>query len=420
MENKLENESKAPENEASEGKFDYGLFSREPEKSQEERLEEREKSISAGNKRSKIIKAVFITASAALLIAIFVLIFPLLSPKHNPNKFVESYIKSIINEDWQKVYGNSDFGTSPFVSYEAFESFCRENPEGFSLSNSPVLDFEVQADKKENGIIYYSIRYITEGGDGGVYYISVKQTKNGFWHYDRYTACITENGICGAVIYAPCETEITVDGISVSKTQTISAKSADENKTVYYNEYKIDHIFEGEHELKAVNASCEEYVQKISITKAENKIYVNMKLSESCFNSLADKASQSVQAIYSAALSDSADKNALGFSAFFSDESFSSLISDIQQSAFFGNGYITVSDITVSNPAVKNGFSDYVLNCSAGNDICLAFDFDYTYKISNSAESTEESRSDTGSASIYYTYENGEWRISDISLYAYF
>ena len=420
MDNKLENEEKAPENDAEESEFDYGLFGKKPEKSEEERLEEREQNINASKKRSNIIKAAFITAFAALLIAIFVFAFPLLSPKHNPNRFVDAYIKSIINGDLKKVYENSDFGSSPFVSYEAFERFCSENPEGFSLSASPVSDFEVQADKKENGVIYYSVRYITEGGDTGVYYISVKQTKNGFWLYDGYTACISKNGICSAVIFAPCATEITVDGISVSKAQTISAKSADEKKTVYYDEYRIDHIFEGEHELKAINASCEEYTQKISITNSENKIYVNMKLSEGGFNSLADKAPQSVQAIYSSALSDNADKNALGFSESFSDEGFSSLISDIQQSAFFGNSYISVSDITVSSIAVKNGFEDYELNCRASKDICLAFDFDYTYKISNSAESTEESRSDTGSASVYYTYENGEWRISDISLYAYF
>lgn len=396
--------------------IDYDIFNRTPDRTQTERAENKKKS----SKKSRIIKAIFIITAAAVLITAAVLICPLLSTKHNPDRFIRAYVESIIDKDWESVYKSSAFGSSPFVSYEAFEKFCSENPAGFALCDRPVSDFTIETDKKDGSAVYYSVHFVDTDGNVGVYYIELDKTKDGFWLYDKYSAVPSENSMCSATVYAPCSTVITVDGIELEKTQTVTDKSKLQSGEVTFDEYKIDHIFEGEHEIKAVNQYCDEYTETISISKTQSKHYIALTVSESCFDGLLNSAAQSVQALYNGALADNADKNSIGLSPSFPDSKLSSLVSDIRSAAYCDSRYLTISDISISNPSMAGEYEKTQLICGSDEAICIPFSFDYKYKITNSAEGTSEERSDSGHASAYFTYENGQWLISDITAYTYF
>lgn len=414
MESKINSDTNAEENGVE--KIDYDIFSRESGKTEEERAESRRKN----EKRNRLIKALFIAILILFAIIAAVLIYPILSSRHNPNRFAKAYIESVIDGDWKSVYDSSDFGSSPFVSYEAFEKFCNENPSGFALCDLPVIDYTVEADKKEDSVLYYSVHYITADGSGGVYYIELNKDSDGFWFYDEYSAVPTDSSICSATIYAPCSTVITVDGIEVEKTQTVTDKSTVQSGEVTFDEYRIDHIFEGEHVIKAVNPFCDEYTQTIGISKTQSRHYISLTVSEDCYGELLTIASNGIQALYSGALTNSADKSSIGLSPSFSNDKYSSLIYDIRQAAYCDSQYLTVSDISISNAKMTGEYKAPALSSGFDDAICVSFTFDYKYKITNSAENTSEERSDVGNASAYFTYENGKWLMSDITVYAYF
>ena len=140
-------------------------------------------------KKAKALMIICAVLACVIIAGAITLIYPLLSAKHSPDRFVTSYVSSVIDGDWEKVYKNSSFFDSPFITRESFVEYCKTNPDAFAINKSKITDYKIERDRKDGNINYYSLNYITESGEQGVYYITLQMTKDGFYKYDTYKAC---------------------------------------------------------------------------------------------------------------------------------------------------------------------------------------------------------------------------------------
>ena len=139
-------------------------------------------------KKAKAIIIICAVLACMIIAAAITLIYPLLSAKYSPDRFVASYVSNVIDGNWAKVYKNSPFFNSPFITQESFVEYCKANPDAFAINKSKIADYKIERDRKDGDINYYSMNYITEDGEQGVYYITLQMTKNGFYKYDTYKA----------------------------------------------------------------------------------------------------------------------------------------------------------------------------------------------------------------------------------------
>lgn len=400
-----------------EKEFDFGAFEQTRTYASEEKNEKPNKN----KKNGKIIKITAAIIFACIIIISVILIYPMLSAKHNPNKFAEKYISSIVEADWEYVYNHSSFGSSPFISYEAFETYCRENPQGISLGTAPILDYQIEIDKTEDNSIYYSVSYLTEDKTEGTYYINIIKTKDNFWKYDTFTAVPTENSICSATIYAPLGTTITLNGTKLESNSTVTSKSTQENKETAFSAFETGYLFEGSYELAAENPFCNSYSGTIEISRANNKHYLELSVSESCRNELFEKAKSSIETLYNGACANSIDTSELGLSSAFTEEKFLEVLKVAEASVLYTNDSVSVSDFSITDAKQKSDSgTETIIACNYDSVIETAISFDYKYTVTNKIDNASEERKDTGYAVVRFVYENSKWLIDDIAVRAYF
>ncbi len=367
-------------------------------------------------KAAKIICAVL--ACIIIAGAIF-LIYPLLSAKHSPDKFVAFYVNSVIKSDWETVYKNSSFFDSPFISRDSFVKYCEANPEAFSINKSKISDYKIERDRKDGDINYYSMNYITENGEQGVYYITLQMTKNGFYKYDTYKAMPIEGIITKAVIYAPQGTEISLNGNTVNSTSIITPTAAAGANEYSYSEYKSDYLFADSYEITATNAAGLDYSQTADISSDNNIFYIALEVDESAV--LYDRTKSAIETLYNGALQNSVNTDELGISKSFEGDKFLEVLKNAESEVYYTNENLSVSDFEITNAKCEKAGSDktYIAYDSNGEtDITISFDYKYT--LSNKVDGTSEEKTNTGFATVKFVYQNSAYVIDNIASRAEF
>ncbi len=367
-------------------------------------------------KAAKIICAVL--ACIIIAGAIF-LIYPLLSAKHSPDKFVAFYVNSVIKSDWETVYKNSSFFDSPFISRDSFVKYCEANPEAFSINKSKISDYKIERDRKDGDINYYSMNYITENGEQGVYYITLQMTKNGFYKYDTYKAMPIEGIITKAVIYAPQGTEISLNGNTVNSTSIITPTAAAGANEYSYSEYKSDYLFADSYEITATNAAGLDYSQTADISSNNNIFYIALEVDESAV--LYDRTKSAIETLYNGALQNSVNTDELGISKSFEGDKFLEVLKNAESEVYYTNENLSVSDFEITNAKCEKAGSDktYIAYDSNGEtDITISFDYKYT--LSNKVDGTSEEKTNTGFATVKFVYQNSAYVIDNIASRAEF
>ena len=370
-------------------------------------------------KKAKALMIICAVLACVIIAGAITLIYPLLSAKHSPDRFVTSYVSSVIDGDWEKVYKNSSFFDSPFITRESFVEYCKTNPDAFAINKSKITDYKIERDRKDGNINYYSLNYITESGEQGVYYITLQMTKDGFYKYDTYKAMPIEGIITRAVIYAPQGTEIALNGNAVKSTSIITPTAAAGANEYSYSEYKSDYLFAGSYEITATTAAGLDYSQTADISSDNNIFYIALEVDESA--ALYDRAKSAIETLYRGALQNSINTDELGISKSFEGDKFLAVLKDAEEEVYYTNENLSVSDFEITNAKCEKAGSDktYIsYNSNGETDITISFDYKYT--LSNKVDGTSEEKTNTGFATIKFIYQNSAYVIDNIASRAEF
>lgn len=370
-------------------------------------------------KKAKAIIIICAVLACMIIAAAITLIYPLLSAKYSPDRFVASYVSNVIDGNWAKVYKNSPFFNSPFITQESFVEYCKANPDAFAINKSKIADYKIERDRKDGDINYYSMNYITEDGEQGVYYITLQMTKNGFYKYDTYKAVPIEDIITRAVIYAPQGTEIALNGKEVKSTNIITPTSAPGTNELSYAEYKSDYLFAGSYEITAKNEAGLDYAQTADISSGNNIFYVALEVDES--TALYDRTKGAIEALYQSAIKNSINTDDLGISKSFDGDKFLAVLKNAEDEVYYTNENLEVSNFEITNAKCEKSSSDktYIsYNSNGETDITITFDYKYT--LSNKVDNTSEEKTNTGFATVKFVYQNSAYVIDNIASRAEF
>lgn len=141
-----------------------------------------------------------ITVIAIAVICAAVLIAPLLSSNHNPDKFADRFVKNLTQNDWENIYDDSQFYNSPVITKENFTKYCEKNENVSVLNGANISDYIVEKDKESDDCINYSVHYVTDTSEYGVYYLTVNKVEDKFWKYDTYKALLQGDSVCNIKI----------------------------------------------------------------------------------------------------------------------------------------------------------------------------------------------------------------------------
>lgn len=370
------------------------------------------------NTRISLIAAIAVIVLTVICAS--VLIAPLLSSNHNPDKFADKFVKNLTQNDWENIYDDSQFYNSPVITKEFFTKYCEQNKQVTVLNGANISDYIVEKDKETDNCINYSIHYVTDTSEYGVYYLTLNKVEDKFWKYDTYKAELEGDSVCSIKIYAPSNTQVSINSANLTNAKEITERSESGSSNVYLNEYDIV-LLDGTYNIEAQNENCNNYSQNAEINKDTDDYYIEMTLTENAYNSLCSKGAEIVKTMYTQACSGSLTQQSIDVSESFSGDDFNEVINDIQNSVYASDGVIKITDFEITDTALKSSYSDNIkIGYNSNGKTEIIFTFDYKYTISNTAAGTSEQREDQGYANIEFIYQNSKWVINDIACRAYF
>lgn len=368
-------------------------------------------------KKLKIFSALLLAVTAAAAAAA---LYPLLSARHNPDRFIKAYVNSAVNRDWKAVYSSIPYIDSPFISYEEFTDFINENPGENPLENAADGSFVIERESTEGQYIYYSVDYIDKDKNWNTAYITVKKTKDGFWKYDEYKIIPNQKLISRAQIYAPAGARLYVDGTEITDMRMKSGIDPSNGKETSYCVFTTDYLFTGVHEITAQKDGCEDYRAQADINAENSFIYVSMNISKDSFSACLENAKLAAETLYRLAAGEQDEADGLNFSSRFGRDGFIELAAQTKKSVCPAAG-VRVSDFKITSAQPKSTNKPAAgISYNTSDVIYADFNFEYKYKITNTAENTSQERFGEGYAAVKFVYENSEWVIDDIAARAIF
>lgn len=405
--------------------IDFDVFNRTRENSLPE-VENERKAERKNDKRKK--KKADLTIKICLTVfAVFILIIAavyFISPYHNPERMVNRFVNSVNEENWKGVYKSIVANDSPFVDKNDFISYCNENSTAVSLTQSHIVDFEIVKDKTENNNYYYSVNYVDENGANGVFYVTVQKVKERFWIFDRYEVVPDFDCITSVSIYAPQNSSVYIDDNLLSTKETVSAYDSAYDCEYSYDKFTAQYVLSGSYEVSVSNPECTETTQSID-TNEDTQYFISMPISEDGYNSLCDKSVDYISQFYSGVIDDSIDIASFPLSQNFTQERFDAVVSSISEELYKDLEEYNITSINVTECRINTPYdsSKDILGCSEMPviEVRMEFDYDYTSQsIKDDGSELTENKNDTGQFNVFYTYENGEWKIIDVSHSAWF
>ena len=393
----------------------------EAEKHREKPLPEKKPDKNKRKKKQRIIMIILAVAVIAVAAVSAVITYPLLSKTHNPDRFVEAYVNSALNKDWETVYDYMPYTDSPFISYEGFTDFIQENPQENAFENANTESFVIEKDSMDGDFIYYSVDYPDQEQNWQTAYVTVKKVKDNFWKYDKYKIIPNQRLVCEAQIYAPAGAKVFIDGIELTEVRNEYGLDPANGKEISYSVFTSDYMFSGEHVITAQNAGCDDYESTVEINRENADVYLELRNSEENFNGLCENAKNAVQSLYPLAAGETADSTGIKFSSSFGKDGFQGLVKETGEFVYSELNGVSVSGIKIIKTEIRSEYDPNTkIAYNTSDEININFKFEYKYKISNTVENTSEERYDSGYAAVRFIYENSEWVIDNIAVRAFF
>lgn len=405
--------------------FDFDVFNRTRENSLPE-VENERKAVRKKDKRKKkkadLIIKICLTVFAALILITAAAYF--IPPYHNPERTVNRFVNSVNEENWKGVYKSIVANDSPFVDKNDFINYCNENPTAVSITQSHIVDFEIVKDKSENNNYYYSVNYVDENGANGVFYVTVQKVKERFWVFDRYEVVPDFECITSVSVYAPQNSSVYINDNLIQTKETVSAYDSAYDCEYSYDKFTAQYVLSGSYEVSVSNPECTEITQNID-TNENTQYFISMPISEEGYNSLCDKSVDYISQFYSGVIDDSIDIASFPLSENFTQERFDGVVSSISEELYKDLEEYNITSINVTECRINTQYdsSKDILGCSEMPviEVRMEFDYDYTSQsIKDDGSELTENKNDTGQFNVFYTYENGEWKIIDVSHAAWF
>lgn len=401
--------------------IDFEVFNRQRD-TKPEKKEAIRKTDKKRKKKTALVVKIAVSVFAALILLLFV--YFAVTPFHSPARVVDHYIKAAVDEDWGTVYKYTAAKSSPFVSKKDFVAYCQENPSNVSLTESPIVDFEIINDKTDDKNYYYSVNYVCENKENGVLYLTVNKAREGFWLFDLYEVIPEFDCITPLTVYAPENTTVMIDGKKIVKSETVTGSDSVSNNEYSYLKFTVPYVLKGSYEISAANPNCEKITQTVD-TNESNECFLSMNINEDTYNKLCENASQYISQFYSGVIDNSIDISSFPVSSDFTAEKFSAVVDSISEELYKSSDNYSITSVTVTDYKVKTDYenANVVFGCQNQIDVEVRFDFNYDYttkSVKTDGSEITENKSDSGQFNVYYTYENGEWKILDISQNAWF
>ncbi|MCL1852083.1 MAG: zinc ribbon domain-containing protein [Peptococcaceae bacterium] len=270
-------------------------------------------------------KVKMITAAAVALAVVILALFAIGNAVTNPSGIAKGYFKAVSSGNYEEAFKYLALDTSDFVNKENFAEYMNEKGEeigdvvNFSITElgKEKISKEEKELMKQWGISgdlmgsddgftkTYSVRYAVKGASAqNTQTITlVKNSKKKLLFFDDYNVNIDNLLVSGYTVSVPQGSSVSVDGIALTDLQPDYKSSNYDFDTANMDTYKIPKIFAGSHHLAVINNFCEDYEEKVSISRNSNGTIVSkMIMKESICKDLAKKTEDDYSSIFLGAI----------------------------------------------------------------------------------------------------------------------
>ncbi len=379
-------------------------------------------------RRSAALKIIFAILIVLIILFVSAALYPSFSPTHSPEKLVAHYLNALDKQDWQKLYcdictKNSEENNN-FIEKEAFIDYCTRNPDAMNLTDSPIIDFEVEKDKTEDDLCYLTANYLSEDKSTGVIEFTVKKIYDGFWKFDKYAVLPFEQNIPSFSVYGVYGTNATLNGIELAPS-SVSATDPATGKEYICGKYTAQYILPGTYELAATNENFENVNTRITVsTDGGNELYLEQTVSESFFSGLTQTAKDAVSKIYTGVINGSFDPSSLPLTESFVNGRLSDVTSAVSDDLYTSNKNYNITNFEITDAKPRNDLSGTSINLKNEIKIDFTLDFDYSYTAENPdylGSNSSETKSNSGFC--YFSFvmgDDGVWKINNMASRAWF
>lgn len=362
------------------------------------------------------------TAVAAILIfgIIIALVYPSVSVQHNPEKLIKKYISAVYENDLEAIYKYTTIKESPFSDKEDFRSKGSIS----RFTEADLIDFDIEKIKEENNIHTFGINYLAEDNSTGTFYLTAKMTENGFWKYDKYLIVPSINNTGNITVYAAENTTVFISG---NKLKPVDEQKTDEisGRTFGVKKFTAENLFPGKYKITAENELCKDFSTEIIIDNIESnyEIYIEQSITDDFLTVLSDKAKQAAGEIFGAVINSKTDELKPLFTGDFIEKRFDNYIKETSENFYKNNDSYNISGIEILSAPPQTDSDSIVISGKRECRIDIPLKFDYSYTAENpnfNKQEYKQVKSDTGLLYIQYIFENGEWKINNISQQVWF
>lgn len=356
----------------------------------------------------------------------------------NPKNIVENYFEGLIDGDYGQVYDTLAVTESDFVNKEKFIAFQEQNADKYSditkyeiksykeklkeeyekyaeIYGDEYEDrFEAAMEELENQMVEtYVITYVTNtsSSEKTMTVTLAEQSEKSWLFFTKYR--VSTEGLIGShTIKTHKDAVVTVDGSAVT---TVSEYDGD------IAEFKIDAIFEGEHELKITHPACDDYSDTISVGSGSTTYATSLKISKATKDAIFKTSQENVKKLANGA-KDGKSFESLGITCTKDEEQLDDLkddYSDLTES-------FRKSDGTGLKSITYTSFKDtsYQDNLGTGSSYSCYVSTEYNYTATRKSyfddSITQSNSSYSGRFTLKYDYVDGDWVLTGFTYSNYY
>lgn len=360
----------------------------------------------AGKRRIRRLGAAFLIAVVALCIAIFVLNSNL-TARYSPDTAVQQYADDLRSGSWSAAYSLVNFPASDFINagaYSAVMSSSLSDPDVYvtKIVQSASYTASLISGSRESGTVVY--RVMLDGGE----YIDLTLVNTGtiFYFYEDWKIDAAASGIClgSYTLEVPNlpEAQLSVNGVGVSGSCLAAKSSGTDTPTHGYTsaQYILEGMLVGKNTFTLTSPAIADSTQALSVSAEAPKGRLDeVTPTQNTLDTLTALARSDLQAIIGSEISGGTFQSVSGL--------FDPVYAPYFSSQFGNPGGLTTFTL-LRTYLVDPGGIPY--GKGGGISIHLAYYASYT------AGSVFYPSSGELYASFIFSYLNGGWVISDMSL----
>lgn len=362
-------------------------------------------------------KFIIISASVVAAIIAIIVFFCVGNSITDPNKTAMEYVKAVEQCNWDKAYDNLLLPKSEFLSKQAFIA-AHADATGEQVTNIKAVKGYSSAGNLKNNkaikVIYSTPSSVAEEVD----LVLTVDNSHYMLFFKKYKVSSDGLVVKDCKINAPKGATLMVNGVEVA--DSYLSKESDKSS---YDVYVIPYLFYGYNQVSVVTDITEPYETDFYAWEDEYSTSVgtyNIEYSEEAIDDLEEQAVSDMEKIIKAAQTNA------NYSSI-SDLVMSSAQSDMQSeykslASTFNPSNKTITNFKTKDMTASVTSTNYSVNSTDGCPmlrVTVKFSYSNNYQYNSSSSSTaklyENSRST--SPTLYYKYEDGKWKLYDMSIY---